>query len=120
MPATISDTSCSAHLCLDLKAPNLVYFVHNCWTNIKIENVFNRVVISSPHKQLLSYSVCNYLAVLNVNHNHSDKTTEIPLTDTSLLKEFERTKPCCMLMGTNSSTDKNAKSSSKCFRPQGI
>lgn len=78
------------------------------------------MVISHPHKQLWAIDECNYLIISNVSHDNSDKTIEIPLPDTSLLKEFERTKPCCMHMGTNNSTNKNAKSSNKCFRPQGI
>lgn len=78
------------------------------------------MVISHRHKQLWTIDEYKCLIVLNVSHNLCDKTTEIPLTDTSLLKEFERTKPYCMHMGTNNSTNKNAKSSNKCFRPQGI
>lgn len=42
MTTTFSDTNYSTGL--DLKAPNLIYSVHNCYTNVKIENLFNAVV----------------------------------------------------------------------------
>lgn len=71
MPTKILRYSCSTGLGLYLKALNLIYFFHNCWTNINIENFFNTVVISP----------LNPMSYANLLTNASDP------------KEFEKTKP---------------------------